>query len=394
MAVDAMRGAVLASLDERRLLRLAQDLIRLDTDSPPGNEQVIADFLATYLGAAGLEAQVQVVQPGRANVLARLGRAGERPHLILNGHTDTVPAGPGWTFEPHGGQTHDGRLYGRGASDMKGGLAAMIAAVEALVRSGAPLRGSLTIAGVMDEEEGQTGTRHAVEHGLHGDFAIVGEPTELLPVIAHKGDMYIEIVARGVEAHASTPEAGVNAIEQMAEVIVELRALAEALRLRSHHLVGHPTLTVGTIAGGITTCMVPGTCRVTIDRRVLPGEQAAEVVDEVRAVVERVRARRQDLRAEVRMIGFAPPMEIAAGTPVVEAVRAATAEVVGRDPGVHGWSAACDANILVGDAATPTVVFGPGSIAQQAHRPNESVSIDELVAAAKIYALTILRLLR
>jgi acetylornithine deacetylase len=393
MIVDTVREAVLGNLDEQRLLSLAQELIRLNTDSPPGNEQIVAEFLATYLRSLGLETEVQVVEPGRANVLARLGPAGERPHLILNGHTDTVPAGSGWTFDPYGGQTQDGRLYGRGASDMKGGLAAMIAAVEAIIRSGVPLRGSLTIAGVMDEENGQGGTRYAVAHGLRGDFAIVGEPTELLPVIAHKGDMYIEVVTKGVEAHASTPEAGVNAIEHMAEVIVELRSLAEGLKARSHALVGSPTLTVGTIEGGVTTCMVPGACRVTADRRVLPGEQPSDVVDEVRAAVERVRARCPDLQAEVRMAGFAPPMETPSDTPVVEAIRAATAEVVGQDPGVHGWSAACDANILVREGATPTVVFGPGSIARQAHRPDESVGIDELVAAAKIYALTILRLL-
>jgi acetylornithine deacetylase/succinyl-diaminopimelate desuccinylase-like protein len=117
------------------------------------------------------------------------------------------------------------------------------------------------------------------------------------------------------------------------------------------------------------------------------------VVAEVRAAVERVRARRHDLQADVRMIRFAPPMETAAETPGVEAIRTATAEVLGQDPGVHGWSAFSDANILVGEAATPTIVFGPGSIAPQAHRPNESVGIDELVAAAKIYALTISRLL-
>jgi succinyl-diaminopimelate desuccinylase len=189
LGVDTVRDAVLASIDEQRLVRLAQDLIRLDTTSPPGNEQIVADFVAAYLGRLGLETQIQMVQPGQANVLARLGRAGERPHLILNGHTDTVPVGDGWTFEPHGGQRQAGRLYGRGASDMKGGLAAMIAAV-------------------MDEEEDQEGTRYPVEHGLRGDFAIVGEPTELLPVIAHKGDVCVEVVTHGVEAHASTPEAG------------------------------------------------------------------------------------------------------------------------------------------------------------------------------------------
>src|SRR5438477_4775030 len=107
MAVDTVREAVLANVDEQRLVSLAQKLIRLNTDSPPGNEQIVADFLAGYLAELGLDAHVQMVEPGRANVLATLGRAGERPHLILNGHTDTVPAGSGWTFDPYSGQTQD-----------------------------------------------------------------------------------------------------------------------------------------------------------------------------------------------------------------------------------------------------------------------------------------------
>ncbi len=392
MVAPSAREAVLAQIDEGRLLRLAQDLIRFNTANPPGNELALATFLVDYFRGLGLEAEVQEVSTGRANALGRLGPAGARPHLILNGHIDTVPAGAGWTKDPYGGEVVAGRLYGRGSADMKGGLAAMIAAVEAILRSGTPLRGGVTICGVMDEEETGNGTRHTIAQGLRGDCAIIGEPTDLLPVIAHKGDMYIEVETRGVEAHASTPHAGLNAIDQMADVIVELRSLAEQLEQRPHPVVGPPTLTVGTIEGGITTCMVPGRCRVTLDRRVVPGEEPGVAVREVREAVERVRQRRPDLRAEVQMLMFAPPMETSADHPVIAAIREATAAVLGRDPGVHGWSATCDANMLVNDAGIPTVVFGPGSIAQQAHRPDESVPVRELVDAANIYALTILRL--
>src|SRR5581483_8522809 len=142
MAVHDTQEAVLARIDGERLVRLALDLLRFNTDNPPGNEAEIAAFLAKHLRGLGMETEIQEVQPGRANVLGRLGAAGARPHLILNGHTDTVPAGGGWTRDPRG-EVADGRLYGRGSSDMKGGIAAMLAAVEAIVRSGARLNGSI-----------------------------------------------------------------------------------------------------------------------------------------------------------------------------------------------------------------------------------------------------------
>ena len=384
---------VLSLVDEAGLVRLAQALVRIDTQNPPGNEAALAAFAAEYLGRCDLPCAIQEVKPGRPNLLARLGPEGARPHLIFNGHTDTVPAGGGWTHDPCGGEIVDGRLYGRGAADMKGGLASMMAAVAALVRSRVRISGSLTLAAMMDEEETQDGTRFAVQHGLRGDFAIVGEPTELRPVIAHKGDAVIEIETRGVEAHGSTPDAGVSAIDHMADVLVELRALSERIKARQDPVVGHPTLHAGTIEGGVNPWMVAGRCRITVDRRVLPGEHPENVVREVEEVVDRVRQRRPNFRGTVRLVTFARPMTTASSNPVVRAVREATATVLGHDPGIHGWSATCDANIHVNDGDTPAIVFGPGSIERDAHRPDESVPVRELVAAAQIYALTALRLL-
>ena len=384
---------VLSVIDEARLVHLARDLVRIDTQNPPGNEASLAAFAAEYLSRDGVACEIQEVKPGRANLLARLGPEGARPHLIFNGHADTVPAGGGWTHDPHGGEIVEGRLYGRGAADMKGGLAAMMTAVEALVRSGAGISGRLTLAATMDEEETQAGTRFAVSQGLRGDFAIVGEPTDLLPVIAHKGDAVIEIETRGVEAHGSTPDAGVSAIDHMADVLIELRALSERMRERRDPLVGQPTMHVGTIEGGVNPWMVAGRCRITIDRRVLPGERPEDVVQEVQEIVDRLGKRKSNFRGAARVVTFASPMKTASTNTVVAAIREATARVVGRDPGIHGWSATCDANIHVNEGDTPAIVFGPGSIERQAHRPDESVAVSELVAAARIYALTALRLL-
>lgn len=383
---------VLQHVNADRLIRLAQDMVRIPSDNPPGREGELARFLAGYLTRAGLRSELREVAPDRPNVVARLGETGLRPHLILNGHIDALPPGEGWTRDPYGGEIVSGRLYGRGATDMKGPVASLIAAVEAVKESGAKLRGSVTLTAVVDEEGTQEGTRRLVQEGVVGDFAIVAEPTEFLPVAAHKGDMYIEVVTHGREAHASTPQAGINAIDQMADIIVELRGLADRLRERTHPLVGSPTLSVGTIEGGMITPMVPGRCRITIDRRVLPNEIPVEAVYQVQEAVDRVRHRRPDVQANVRMVAFAPSMETDARNPLVSAAREATARMLGRDPGVHGWAATCDANLLVNEGKTPTIVFGPGSIAEQAHKPDESVAIEDLVTAAKIYALTIVSL--
>jgi acetylornithine deacetylase len=383
---------ILPYIDADRLTRLAQDMVRIPSDNPPGREAALARFLAEYLTRAGLAPEVREVAPDRPNVVARLRGAAARPHLILNGHIDALPPGDGWTRDPYGGEILEGRLYGRGATDMKGPVASLIAAVEAVKRSGVPLRGSVTLTAVVDEEGTQEGTRRLVQEGVVGDFAIVAEPTEFLPVAAHKGDMYIEVATQGREAHASTPQAGINAIDQMADIVVELRGLADRLRERRHPLVGSPTLSVGTIEGGMLTPMVPGRCRITIDRRVLPNEAPPDAVQQVREAIDRVRHRRPDLQADVRMLAFAPPMETDSGNPLVSSLRAATGRILGRDPGVHGWAATCDANLLVNEGKTPTVVFGPGSIADQAHKPDESVAIEELIAAAKIYAVVIMDL--
>jgi acetylornithine deacetylase len=390
--VDEARAAA-ERIDEARLVRLAQDLVRIDTDNPPGNETSAAQFLADYLGGLGLQTELEEVRPGRANVIARLGSPDARPHLILNGHTDTVPSGGGWQRDPHGGEVVDGVLYGRGSADMKGGIAAMVAAIEAIVRSGLLLRGRLTFMGVMDEEETQDGTRFSVQRGLRGDFAIIAEPTDLRPVICHKGSAVIEVETRGVEAHGSTPEAGVSAIDAMAEVIAELRGLAQRLKERSHPLLGSPSLNVGTVHGGLNPWTVPGSCRIQIDRRLIPPERVEDAVREVQEVVAAVAARQPDFRAEARLALWGPYMEIPPDSPVVNAVRAAATEILGADPGVHGLSGTCDSNILVNDGGTPTVVFGPGSVAKAAHRPNESVDVAEMVSAARVIALAAVRLL-
>jgi len=261
------------------------------------------------------------------------------------------------------------------------------------VYQGMPFRGAITLAMVADEEEGGGGTRHAVQHGLQGDWAIIPEPTNLRPVIAHKGDFNFYITVHGQAAHGSVPERGVNAIYGAGRLLTAIQELNHRLAARSHALVGNATISVGTIKGGEITCMVPAECRIAVDRRLIPGERPDEVIREVQDLLEALAREDVQFKADMDVPIRALPMDISPDLPVVAALRNATRLVVGQDPGYHGWSATCDASILVQDAHTPTVIFGPGSIEHAAHRPDESVSIDELFDCAEIYVLAILDLL-
>jgi acetylornithine deacetylase len=284
-------------------------------------------------------------------------------------------------------------LIGRGAADMKGGVAAMVAAAEAVQRAQVPLHGSLTLAVVADEEEGNAGTRHLVESGTRSAWAIVPEPTELRPVVAHKGSATLRVHVRGVAAHASTPEQGVNAIDHAAALIGQLSVLAERLSARRHVLLGHPTLTVCSIQGGFNNYTVPAACSVVLNRRVLPDEAQEDVLAQVQAVVEEQARLDSSFSAAAELSAFTPAMETDTRSPVVQALRSAVRQVRGDDPGVIGWSATSDGSILTHEGGMPTVIFGPGSIARDAHRPDESVAISDLGECARIFASTIVQLL-
>ncbi len=381
------------AVDTNRLIDLASALIQIPSENPPGNERPVAEFLTGYLTDAGLPAELVEFAPGRANVVARITSPQPGPHLVFCGHLDVVPAGEGWSVHPYKPEVRDGRLYGRGSADMKGGIAAMLAAVDAVRRVALPLRGTLTLAFVGDEEAGGIGIRHSVHKGLCGDWAIISEPTDLRPVVAHKGDINFCIKVRGIAAHSSVPHRGVNAIHKAAKVVDLVQQLDKRLRERSHPLVGHPTVSVGTIHGGTITWMVPDECSLSVDRRVLPSERPDEVIAEFQTLLDDLALQDDQFWFELSIPVLALPMEIDPNEPVVVALRRASEHVLGKDPGVHGWPATCDASVLVHEGNTPTVIFGPGSIDLAAHKPDESVAVQELVQAAQIYALTIADLL-
>lgn len=269
----------------------------------------------------------------------------------------------------------------------------MVEAACAVRRSASRIAGELMLAFVVGEEEDQSGTRRLVGGvPFAADFAYVGEPTELRPVACHNGLLSVTVTVTGRSAHASRPHEGVNAIDGMHLFLDNLRPLRREIEERTHRLTGRANLTPGTIQGGQVSNMVPDRCVLSLDRRLLPGESAESALGELEGVAESVRASRREFEVLLETGLTETPLETPTAHPVVTTLRTAIMRATGTDPGVVGWTATCDAGLLSTLGGVPTVVFGPGSLSQ-AHKPDEFVEIDQLVAAARIYSLAVTELL-
>jgi acetylornithine deacetylase/succinyl-diaminopimelate desuccinylase family protein len=386
---------IIRRIRPEEVVQLTSELIRIPSENPPGDQRAVSEFIESKIRDLGLVAEAYDCRPDKPNVVGLLSGKKRRPVLMLNGHVDTVPVGDkeSWEVDPHAAVVKEGRIFGRGAADMKGGLAAMLMAAKAIVEAGVELSGTLMLAAVVDEEvpPGGLGTRDLLEKGYRSDYAIIGEPTELRVQTAHKGALWLEVTTKGKSAHSSTPRLGVNAIYGMSKLCLLLEAMLPELEKNSHPLVGNPSINVGTIQGGTSGNTVPELCRVVVDRRLIPGEKLADVKESLNRVLEKVRIENPQLRIETRVLVEGEPSETSAGDPIVKASREAVMQVKRKDPGVTGFTATCDMRLLVAKGI-PTVILGPGSL-NQAHKANEFVEIQQVVDAARIYALTAEKLL-
>jgi acetylornithine deacetylase/succinyl-diaminopimelate desuccinylase family protein len=387
---DDPANQVVAAIDDDQTLDLLRHLIGVPSGNPPGNEGAVATVLAAALGREGVEARLEDVSPGRPNLAADLGPAGG-PTLLLNGHTDTMPPGLGWTTDPYGATVRDGKVYGLGACDMKAGLAAMSEAFLAMKRSGIRLRGRVYLDAVVDEEAGGAGTKQTVAEGRRADFAIIAEPTGLDVLRLGNGQVNFQVSFHGLAGHGSIPEAGHNAIYDAAAFASVVEAENARLAERPHPLIGPASYSVGRIDGGVRTSIIPAECLVGVDRRILPGQSVPEAIADLDDLLERVRAGRRGMRADRTVEVEYEPFEVPEDLSGCQALRDAASEVTGREVSFGGLRATTDAVFLT-NGGTPTVVFGPGSL-EQAHRPDEYVSIEQLNLATRALALTAVRLL-
>jgi len=364
-------------------VRLLQDLIALPSVNPAffsdpqlHGEHRVAAFLESAARRQGLDVESQAVVPGRSNLLVRLSPRGEVRHrVLLAPHMDTVGE-PAYALQLTP-VVRDGRIYGRGACDTKGSVAAFFQSLLNVAAAGPrPNHTEILFVGLIDEENMQLGSRHFAQHGPQGDLAIVGEPTGLEIVTAHKGDVWLRLRTTGRSAHGATPHRGKNAVTAMARIVLALETeyAAELAARPAHPRLGRPTVNVGRIDGGRQPNIVPAECTIDIDRRTLPGETEAGVRREIISLL-----RRHGLKASYDNLRTSPcePLDTCPDLPLVRSLTRAAGRKGTR--GVHYFTDA--APLAAG--GTPSVVFGPGDIAQ-AHTEREWLAISQLEKSIQI----------
>ncbi len=360
------------------VVELLQELIRIPSVNPHGDpgtdgigEKRIAEWLAGFLETIGAKVELREVLPDRPNVVARWpGNRAGKPRLLFAPHTDTVSVG-GMTIDPFAAELRDGKIWGRGASDTKGSMAAMLWALRSMQERLPALGHEIWFAGLMSEEASQHGSR-ALAREERFDFVIVGEPTDLDVVHTHKGSAFLYLTTRGVAAHAARPDLGENAIAKMLDVLAVVRGeIADEFSAQRDAVFGASTLSIGTIRGGSKTNIIPDLCEVSVDMRFVPAHYRASIIDEFRT---RLRHVCPDLEVSAEP---APPLFTDPAHPLIAKLGECGAKPVGAP-----WF--CDACFFA-ERGMPAVALGPGNIAQ-AHTKDEWLAVADLENGVEFFS--------
>lgn len=383
-ALEALAGQ--PELREEWLAECLSSLVATPSVTGVDSEQALAERIAAYLEPAGCELTFVESLPGRPSLAAVLGGTAGGPRLVLNGHMDTVPADDLslWTVDPFGGELKDGAVWGRGALDMKGGLACQIACARVLSRLPGTRRGTLVLHFACGEETGERGTLSLIEHGFVGDVGITTEPTGLAVAVAQRGVAYYRIVLGGRSAHAGSPGSGRNPLRQVAALLTALERYEARIAVRTHPLFPPATCTPTMIHAGVQQNALPDTCELVVDRRLLPGATPEGVLRELEELVSEVLRPEDGITGAVELYHHPfEPAEIPADSPLVARVLDAAEAVTGRRPPVIGTPYGSDVRNLVNDAGMEAVTFGPGDVSG-AHCPDEHLALLELRQAALV----------
>jgi succinyl-diaminopimelate desuccinylase len=369
--------------------KLAQDLIRLNTGNPPGNESRVADILEIRLRAAGFDTERIEIAAGRANIIAKWGN-GPGKTLVFHGHMDTIPAGQGWSHDPHGAVIENGRLYGRGACDMKGGLASMVVALERLKKSGWKPHGRLIFVGSANEEMGDSeeiGMRAMAKRlkslvGKDG-LVVLGDTSDFTITIAEKGLLWLEVISRGKEAHGSTPWKGINAIEKLGKFLITMNGIEFP---GSHPLLGKSTISINTISGGYKTNAVPETAKATVDIRLVPGDDKEMVLRKMRELAGKMKDDDNDMNIDFREVAYLDPIESSPNQPFIALVKEAVREATGKEAQVVGEHGSAGLSVFIKEAGLHTVACGPGR-PDLAHVRDEYIDVKDVENGVKFFEL-------
>ena len=396
----SLKDDFIAGVESRskELIDLTREMIRIPSENPPGDEGEISEFVSEKLRSIGFNVELVEPKPKRVNTLGVLrGVNGER-NFLFNGHYDTVPIGSleFWSVEPLGGEVKEGKIYGRGAGDMKGAIASSIIAAKTLCDMGIHLKGDLLIHAVADEETGSKyGTRHLVENGYvtseKVDMAVVGEGSVYKDRIhartAVRGLQWFKLVSKGKAVHSSRPQEGSNAVLKMCKILLALNKLK--LSFTPHHLLPDPTIAPGTlIKGGTKENIIPELCEAVCDIRIVPGMTSKSILEDVRAAIDTLKEADPEIDAEVSSLLYWPPSEISTSEEVFGIAKNAVKKAVSYELTPRGTSGSNDTAWFTNVAQIAALAFGPGdNYMSGSHGPDEWVSIERLVDFAKIYGL-------
>ena len=380
---------VLKHIDREEAVALLQRMIQFKTVNEPGDEKPLAEFIKARFEAIGMETDLKDLADNRANVVGRLKGTGEKPALLLNGHSDTVPPGDiEWEHSPYSGALVGDKIYGRGAADMKGGLTSMLMAVNAVKKSGMTLKGDLIYSVTAGEETDSVGAvKFADDGGLSGIGAIIiGEPSSCGVNVAEKGAFWIEMTTYGKTAHGAFPDKGINAIIHMNALISAL--VNYKFKFEENDILGHPTMNISTIHGGVKTNVVPDKCGVTVDMRTVPGMSHSAIIKDFEGIIAKLAGEIPGFKADIKILNDRPAVETKASHPFVRSALGVVKKEFNKDIEATGVNFYTDASVFLPVSGLPCIFYGPGE-ASMAHQPNEYVLIDNLMEAAHFYCAMI-----
>jgi len=386
---------VLELIDEEEVIRILRDLVRRPSQNPPGNEGAVAKYIYDTMRDWGFEPQyIDKPEPKRPSVAVVYKGTEGKPRLILNGHMDVVPEGDpnSWSVPPFEGIVKQGRVYGRGACDMKGGIAAAMIAAKTIKKSGVKPRGDLVLQFAMGEETGEAGTKSLLEEGHIGDWGIVLEPTDLKVMTAEKGLAWYHFKLKGKPTHASEPDEGVNAIYKATRLISAIQDYNDEISERTHPLCGKDICSVTMMKAGTKENIIPESCWFAVDRRIIPGENIEQVDDEINAIIRKLSQEDPEFKCDWKRVMLYESAEIPVDHKIAETVRRNTKEIIGVYHEPAGMIASTDQRNFINDASIPAITWGPGG--KMSHRLDEYVETSQVIDCAKILVLTIFDLLQ
>lgn len=382
---------VTGRITPQELIEILQSLVRTPSVNPPGDTRECADRMVALFQKEGIPVEKVPASDKLINVVAKLKGRGPGKTMLYNGHMDVVPAGADWKWDPWGAELVDGRIYGRGASDDKGGLAAMMGSMFALKRAGCPFNGEILFTAVADEETGSdAGTVWLIEKGkIKADYAIVGEPTFNSVEIGNRGTLWVEITIIGKGSHAGRPHLGINAVHNAARAIIALDRLEFPDRDELFE-VPNGSVSVTMIQGGTKINTLADRCTISIDRRMMPSHDVEEALEQIRQTVAGSLEEGADF--DMKVLKVWPPVMMDPDHILVKTVADAFESVHGFRPKIRAKAGGTDASFIKGMLGVPIVLHGPGG-ADRVHVANEYVTVDELVNASQVYTLATLKLL-